>query len=195
MGRVSRAFPVPRARDSVRALSTAPRRLKAAGVTMTELNADLLPLLQRIAAALERLAPAPAPPADLDAADAFIWHADPGWLEPVARGQPHRDRPVARHRPGARHFARKHPSLCRRPRRQQRAAVGRARHRQELAGQGRSRRGQRRAGARAGPRRNSPRRHPEPAASACRWCGIVRAAACCSATIFPSTGRTRASSR
>ena len=51
---------------------------------MTELNADLLPLLQRIAAALERLAPAPAPPADLDAADAFIWHADPGWLEPVA---------------------------------------------------------------------------------------------------------------
>ena len=51
---------------------------------MTEPNADLLPLLQRIAAALERLAPAPAPPADLDAADAFIWHADPGWLEPVA---------------------------------------------------------------------------------------------------------------
>jgi predicted AAA+ superfamily ATPase len=51
---------------------------------MTEPNADLLPLLQRIAAALERLAPAPAPPANLDAADAFIWHADPGWLEPVA---------------------------------------------------------------------------------------------------------------
>jgi uncharacterized protein len=51
---------------------------------MTEPNADLLPLLQRIAAALERLAPAPAPPANLDAADAFIWHADPSWLEPVA---------------------------------------------------------------------------------------------------------------
>jgi uncharacterized protein len=51
---------------------------------MTEPNADLLPLLQRIAAALERLAPPPAPPANLDAADAFIWHADPGWLEPVA---------------------------------------------------------------------------------------------------------------
>jgi uncharacterized protein len=51
---------------------------------MSEPSADLLPLLQRIADALERLAPASAPPADLDAADAFIWHADPGWLEPVA---------------------------------------------------------------------------------------------------------------
>jgi uncharacterized protein len=46
-------------------------------------NPDLLPLLQRIADALERLAPAPAPPVDLDAADAFVWHADPCWLEPV----------------------------------------------------------------------------------------------------------------
>ncbi len=27
--------------------------------------------------------PAPAPPVDLDAADAFVWHADRGWLEPV----------------------------------------------------------------------------------------------------------------
>ncbi len=48
---------------------------------MTDL--DLTPLLHRIADALERLAP-PAPPAsDLDAADAFVWHADRGWLEPV----------------------------------------------------------------------------------------------------------------
>jgi predicted AAA+ superfamily ATPase len=44
---------------------------------------DLEPLLTRIAGALERLAP-PAPPKnDLDAADAFIWHAEGDWLEPV----------------------------------------------------------------------------------------------------------------
>src|SRR5271156_4943867 len=46
-------------------------------------NPDLLPLLQRIADALDRLTPAPAPPVDLDAADAFVWHADRCWLEPV----------------------------------------------------------------------------------------------------------------
>jgi predicted AAA+ superfamily ATPase len=44
---------------------------------------DLLPLLHRIADALERLAPPKPPAADLDGADAFIWHADPGWLGPV----------------------------------------------------------------------------------------------------------------
>jgi uncharacterized protein len=44
---------------------------------------DLLPLLTRVAEALERLAP-PAPPKnDLDATDAFIWHAEGEWLEPV----------------------------------------------------------------------------------------------------------------
>ncbi|MFZ2008007.1 MAG: ATP-binding protein [Stellaceae bacterium] len=44
---------------------------------------DFLPLLTRVADALERLAP-PAPPKnDLDAADAFIWHAEGEWLEPV----------------------------------------------------------------------------------------------------------------
>ena len=43
----------------------------------------LAPLLQRIAEALDRLAP-PAPPAcDLGTADAFVWHADREWLEPV----------------------------------------------------------------------------------------------------------------
>src|SRR5207237_4938836 len=45
----------------------------------TELN----PLLHRIADALERLAPAAAAVNDLGAADAFIWHADREWLEPV----------------------------------------------------------------------------------------------------------------
>jgi predicted AAA+ superfamily ATPase len=44
---------------------------------------DLNPLLCRIADALERLAPAAAAVNDLAAADAFIWHADREWLEPV----------------------------------------------------------------------------------------------------------------
>src|SRR5262249_44884656 len=44
------------------------------------------PLLQRIVEALERLAPAPRPVADLEAADAFVWHADGEWLEPVPAG-------------------------------------------------------------------------------------------------------------
>src|SRR5713101_1266186 len=47
-------------------------------------DSDLVPLLHRIADALERLAPACAPVNDLDAADAFVWHADREWLEPVA---------------------------------------------------------------------------------------------------------------
>jgi hypothetical protein len=44
---------------------------------------DLTPLLHRIADALERLSPSAPPANDLDAADAFVWHADLGWLEPV----------------------------------------------------------------------------------------------------------------
>ena len=43
----------------------------------------LFPLLQRIADSLERLAPAAPPAIDLDAADAFVWHAEREWLEPV----------------------------------------------------------------------------------------------------------------
>jgi hypothetical protein len=46
-------------------------------------NPDLLPLLNRIADALERLAPPRAPHNELEASDAFVWHADRGWLEPV----------------------------------------------------------------------------------------------------------------
>ncbi|MFV0409948.1 MAG: ATP-binding protein [Paracoccus sp. (in: a-proteobacteria)] len=41
--------------------------------------------LTRIAEALERLAPAPAPSPDFTEADAYIWHVDPDRLEPVAR--------------------------------------------------------------------------------------------------------------
>src|SRR5215469_13404420 len=45
---------------------------------------DLVPLLIRVADAVERLAP-PAPPKnDHNAADAFIWHAEGEWLEPVS---------------------------------------------------------------------------------------------------------------
>ena len=40
-------------------------------------------LLQRIADSLERLAPKAHPPVDFEAADAFIWHAEGQWLEPV----------------------------------------------------------------------------------------------------------------
>jgi uncharacterized protein len=42
-------------------------------------------LLARIAQALERLAPPAAPKNELAAADAFVWHADREWLEPVTR--------------------------------------------------------------------------------------------------------------
>jgi len=44
---------------------------------------SLEPLLRRIADALDRLAPAPVPKHDFDAADAFVWHAELQWLEPV----------------------------------------------------------------------------------------------------------------
>ena len=49
---------------------------------MTE-KPTLEPLLTRIAAALERLAPSPPPGNDLAGADAFVWHAEREWLEPV----------------------------------------------------------------------------------------------------------------
>ncbi|MWD28042.1 DUF815 domain-containing protein [Aquicoccus sp. SCR17] len=41
--------------------------------------------LDRIAAALERMAPAPLQAPDFDAADAFVWHVDPDRLSPVPR--------------------------------------------------------------------------------------------------------------
>ncbi|HYH22728.1 MAG TPA: ATP-binding protein [Azospirillum sp.] len=46
-------------------------------------ESDLLPLLARIADALERIAPPKRPPVDFAAADAFVWHADPDRLDPV----------------------------------------------------------------------------------------------------------------
>jgi predicted AAA+ superfamily ATPase len=44
---------------------------------------DLLPLLARIAGALERIAPPPPEEADLGAADAFVWQTGPDRLVPV----------------------------------------------------------------------------------------------------------------
>ncbi|WP_303980882.1 ATP-binding protein [Dongia mobilis] len=46
-------------------------------------NDDMLPLLQRIAESLERLAPVPARAIDLAAAEAFVWQSETSWLEPV----------------------------------------------------------------------------------------------------------------
>ena len=50
---------------------------------MTE--SQLVPLLRRIADALDRRSPAPPATPDFDAASAFVWHADQGALEPVSR--------------------------------------------------------------------------------------------------------------
>lgn len=47
-------------------------------------DSQLLPLLTRIADALERLAPPAPDTAPLAGADAYVWHADPDRLEPVA---------------------------------------------------------------------------------------------------------------
>ncbi|MCA0964341.1 ATP-binding protein [Salipiger bermudensis] len=41
--------------------------------------------LSRIAAALERMAPAPLVAPDFDLAEAYVWHVDPDRLEPVAK--------------------------------------------------------------------------------------------------------------
>ncbi|MGF7007063.1 ATP-binding protein [Aminobacter sp. BE322] len=41
--------------------------------------------LDRLVAAVARLAPPAAPETDLDSADCFVWAADPGYLEPVHR--------------------------------------------------------------------------------------------------------------
>ena len=45
---------------------------------------ELVPLLERIANALERLAPQPMAKPILTGADAFVWHSEPECLEPVS---------------------------------------------------------------------------------------------------------------
>ncbi|MAH83374.1 MAG: AAA family ATPase [Rhodospirillaceae bacterium TMED8] len=46
-------------------------------------NDEIAPILNRIADALERLAPSKAPKNNFELANAFVWHANSGWLEPV----------------------------------------------------------------------------------------------------------------
>ena len=46
---------------------------------------DIVPLLHRIADALDRLAPSPTVEHDLSVADAFVWHAEADRLEPVEK--------------------------------------------------------------------------------------------------------------
>ncbi|MCV3243520.1 ATP-binding protein [Mesorhizobium sp. ZC-5] len=48
-------------------------------------NESLEDKLDRLIAAVSRLAPREAPAADIEAADCFVWAADPGYLEPVHR--------------------------------------------------------------------------------------------------------------
>jgi predicted AAA+ superfamily ATPase len=50
---------------------------------MSEHELTIADSLERIASALERLAPPRAPPFDFGAADGFVWHADRGGLSPV----------------------------------------------------------------------------------------------------------------
>lgn len=52
-------------------------------MTENKLDIDMNITLVRIAEALERLSPPPALQADLAAADAFVWHAEGTWLEPI----------------------------------------------------------------------------------------------------------------
>jgi hypothetical protein len=52
---------------------------------MPDIKPDLLPLLQRIADALDRLAPSPPRAATIADADAFVWHAETGTLDPVRK--------------------------------------------------------------------------------------------------------------
>ena len=61
--------------------------LRAEGLWDEEADGDagMTDPLERIAAALERLAPAPMPAPDFAAAEAFVWHTAPDRLEPVAR--------------------------------------------------------------------------------------------------------------
>ncbi|OSQ41263.1 ATP-binding protein [Thalassospira sp. MCCC 1A01428] len=50
---------------------------------MTDTLADLLPTLNRIADALDRMAPPVRQKNDPAAADAFVWHAETGYLTPI----------------------------------------------------------------------------------------------------------------
>ncbi len=119
-------------------------------------------LVERIARALERLAPPSPRKPDFDKTEAFIWQAEPEAFLPV--GNVNRVPLVAAqgHRPHARRALRQHCPLRARPSRQQRAPMGRPRHRQELPRQGGACGSQPRgevASGRAEARRDPPRGH------------------------------------
>jgi hypothetical protein len=50
-----------------------------------ETKPELLPMLMRIADALDRLAPSPPRAATIAEADAFVWHAETGTLDPIRK--------------------------------------------------------------------------------------------------------------
>lgn len=53
---------------------------------MTDTNMhEIQQVLGRIADALDRMAPPPKPQTSLNDADAFVWHADGEWLEPIPK--------------------------------------------------------------------------------------------------------------
>ncbi len=52
---------------------------------MTDALADIAARLERLAQAVDRLAPPPAPHNDPAAADCFVWEAERGYLQPVTR--------------------------------------------------------------------------------------------------------------
>ena len=131
------------------------------------------------------------------AGDAFVWEPAQGGLIAGGAGRQHAAVAAQGHRCRARHAAREHAPLRRRPARQQRAAVGRARHGQELAGQGGACRGQPRPQGQGatGADRDPPRGDREPAAAAAPAARRRSAASCSIATIFPSTRTTPATNR
>jgi len=47
------------------------------------MSEDIAPLLNRIADALDRIAPSSAQANDLEVGEAYVWHAEAAWLEPI----------------------------------------------------------------------------------------------------------------
>ena len=116
--------------------------------------------------------------------------------------QPPAARPAQGHRPRRRAAAGEHAPLRPRPARQQRAAVGRARHGQVLARQGGACRGAPRAGlgqrqgqGRSQARRDPPRGHRLAAGLPAAPARRPATASSCSATTSPSTRTTPPTSR
>ena len=81
---------------------------------MTDLSA-IAERLDRLLAALERMAPEPAPLPDFAAAEAFLWEAERQRLTPVAHVNRVDIDAAPGDRPGARIAARQYAALCRRP--------------------------------------------------------------------------------